>query len=125
MIIPKYKVLTGRLACEESQISWALGPSWPRFNPRHYKFYWQVFTLTSPYEGYEFFQHAPRLCSAQYQKEMERLCAERVPALIYSFKLPRRDPANPFDLSHPKWKDVEFAPSWDEDQDPIVEGGHK
>lgn len=125
MIIPTYEALIGQLLGEGALIVHASGSPTPRFNPRHYKFYWRVFTLESRYEGDEFLRRAPRLTNAQYRKERERLYANRIAALVYNLKLPRRDPANPFDMSHPKWKNAKFAPSWDDDKDPVMEGGHK
>lgn len=125
MMIPKYKTLISQLLGDAPLISCALGPARPRGNPRHYKFYWRIFTLESRYEGYTFLRRAPRLCTARYLEEIARLDAAGRPALIYGLKLPRLDAANPFDLNHPKWKGVEFAPAWDLDKDPIVAEGHK
>jgi hypothetical protein len=102
MIIPKYEALIGRLVGEAPLISCALGPARPRCNPRHYKFYWRIFTLESRYQGHTFVRRAPRLCTARYLEEIARLDAARKPALIYGLKLPRLDTATPFDLNHPK-----------------------
>ena len=38
---------------------------------------------------------------------------------------PRRGDATPFDESHPKWDDVEWAPPLEKDPDPAIEGGHR
>ena len=125
MIIPKYEALIEQLLGAAPLIACALGPSSPRCNPRHYKFHWRVFTLDSRHEGYAFLRRARRLCNAEYIEELARLRAAGTPALVYGLKLPRGDAANPFDLNHPKWKGIKFAPSWDLDRDPIMDGGHK
>jgi len=106
-------------------IIYASGPMAPEGNPRHYKYFWQVFSLESPIEGGEFLLHAPALCNAQYEAEVARLHARGLTCMVYGWRRPRKDPANPWDLNNEKWKGVEFAPSWDEDPDPIVAGGHK
>ena len=97
----------------------------PSGNPRHYKYFWQVFSEESSLEGEAFLQHAPRLCTAEFEAELARLYNRGLSCLVYGWRLPRKDPTNPWDLDSARWKDVTFAPSWDEDPDPIVAGGHQ
>jgi len=106
-------------------IYYASGPTGASGNPRHYKHFWQVFSLESPLEGGEFLQHAPGLCIAQCEAEIARLHAAGQSCMLYGWRRPRKDPANPWDLGSDRWKGVEFAPAWDEDSDPVVEGGHR
>ncbi len=81
--------------------------------------------MQSPWEEHEFFQHAPILCNADCEQEIQRLLDQNLSCLVYGFRRPRTDPSNPWDMRNPKWANVEFAVSWDDDTDPIVDGGHK
>ena len=90
-----------------------------------YKYFWRVFSEQSLWEDDDFFIYAPELCSADCEKEVQRLSALNLSCLIYGSRRPRKDPANPWDMNNPKWVDVQFAASWDEDVDPIVNGGHR
>lgn len=125
MIFPTYANLESRTNDAQPRIMFTSGSLQPLGNPRHYKYIWQVFGTDSPYEGDEFFERAPRLCNAEFEKEKVRLIDQGMSCLVYGFRLPRRDPASPWDLSHARWIGREFAPSWDDDTDPVVSGGHK
>lgn len=125
MIFPTYANLASRSDDAQPRIMYTSGSPHLLGNPRHYKYFWQVFIADTPFEGDEFFERAPRLCNAAFEKETERLFSQGMSCLVYGFRLPRRDPASPWDLSHPRWTGREFAPSWDEDTDPAVSGGHK
>jgi hypothetical protein len=122
---PSYNNLRRRTAENPPGIYIASGPVGPSGNPRFYKFFWQVFSLESPLEGDAFLEHAPRLCNAQREAEIERLLTRDMSCLVYGWRRPRKDPANPWDLNNAKWHGVEFAPSWDDDRDPVTAGGHK
>ena len=125
MRLPTYENLIDQLVAETPSLHIASGPLGPSGNPRFYKFYWRIFSLESRYEGAKFFQRAPLLCNARYREEAERLLGKRMSCLVYGFRRPRLDPSNPWDLTKDKWKGVEFAPCWDDDRDPSVDGGHK
>lgn len=124
MLHPTYDNLRRRSG-DGPSVMYASASPGPAGNPRHYKYFWQVFSLESTLEGGEFLQHAPALCTAQFEAEVARLNARGLSCLVYGWHRPRLDPSNPFDLNHNKWKGMEFAPSWDDDPDPVVEGGHK
>jgi len=125
MIYPTYANLGSHTDPAQPRVMVTSGPISLYGDPRHYKCLWQVFSPESPYEGDEFFERAPRLCCAAFEPEVARLVAQGMSCLVYGVRLPRRDPANPWKLDHPKWQGREFAPSWDEDTDPIVHGGYK
>lgn len=125
MRLPTYDYLRNLDRNENPRIIFASGPMGWGGNPRHYKYFWQVFSLESPLEGPDFLQHAPPLCNAQFEAEVARLVGRGMSCMVYGWRRPRRDPANPWDLSKARWHGVEFAPSWDDDTDPIVDGGHK
>lgn len=122
---PTYKNLENAHWEGKPGIRYASGSPAPQGNPRFYKYLWRVFSLQSPWEGEDFFAHAPVLCNADFEREVQRLVEQDLSCLVYGFRRPRKDPANPWDLASPRWQGVEFAMSWDEDTDPIVMGGHK
>lgn len=97
----------------------------PAGNPRFYKYLFRVFSDESPWEGDSFFRHAPLLSVADFYAETERLLQAGKSCAVYVVRRPRLDPANPWDLSSPRWQGASFAPPWDEDPDPLVDGGHR
>jgi hypothetical protein len=93
-------------------------------NRRLYKYCWRVFTADCPWEGDELFQKAPRLSTAAFvelEHELTRLGAK---AFVYNSKRPRHGHGLPLDPNHPRWKNREWAPSWDDDPD-LEWTGHK
>ena len=122
---PTYKTLE-KITCVGPASVWcASGSSAPEGNPRMYKYFWRVFSEQSPWEGDDFFIHAPALCPADCEKEVQRLLTLNLSCLLYGFRRPRKNAANPWNMNHPRWKNVKFAVSWEEDVDPVVIGGHK
>lgn len=97
-------------------------------NPRFYKYVWWVFWSESPAEGWGFLSNRYRLSTAAAVELLAELKARGEPYWLYNQRLPRRDPANPFDVNHPRWQDVEWAPAYDDDSDPVAPeplAGHK
>lgn len=71
------------------------------------------------------FSHAPLLSVADLYIETERLLQPGKSCAVYVIRRPRLDPANPWELSSSRWEGVTFAPPWDEDPDPVVDGAHR
>lgn len=97
-------------------------------NPRFYKYVWWVFWGESAADGWEFLGDQHRLSTAAALTLLADLKARGEPYWLYNRRLPRRDPANPFDTNHPRWRDVEWAAAYDDDPDPIAPeplAGHK
>jgi hypothetical protein len=95
-------------------------------NPKFFKYYWWVFWAGSPVDGDEFLRNTYRMNTAAAVALIAKLQSKNEPYWLYNVKLPRRDPANPFDLQSPCWS--EWALPYDKDSDPIaVEdlAGHK
>jgi len=93
---------------------------------RAYKYYWWVFWSESQVDGDEFLTDKYRLSTAAAKALLAELKARGEPTWLYNCRLPRRDPANPFDTNHPRWRDAEWAPGYDDDSDPVApESGHK
>jgi hypothetical protein len=97
----------------------------PSGNPRLYKYLFRVFSPESPWESDEFFSQSPLLSVGSFYLEAGRLLNAGKSCVVYIIRRPRLDPANPWDLSSPRWQGATFAPSWDEDPDPVVDGGHR
>lgn len=125
MMLPTYLNLARITDAGTAAVFIASGPSGPQGNPRMYKYLWRVFSAQSPVEGSDFFMHAPILCTADYLNEVQRLISSNHSCMIYGFRRPRKDLANPWDLTNARWKGVQFASGWDDDTDPIVLGGHR
>lgn len=125
MIQPTYKNLHRCLTDGADGVIYASGLARPQGNPRLWKYYWQVFSAESPWEGDEFFRLAPQLCIADLEKEVGRLMALSQSCMIYGIRRPRADSANPWNMANQRWKDVAFAVSYDEDTDPIVIDGYR
>ena len=94
--------------------------------PEFYKYYFYLFTEDSSEEGQAFFDNNDnRMCVAEYQKRCKEIEEAGDLAYAYNKRHPRRGDATPFDESHPKWDDVEWAPPLEKDPDPAIEGGHR
>jgi hypothetical protein len=114
-----------RAAGEAGGTSYARGV---HANPRFYKYVWWVFWSESPADGWVFLGDGYRLSTAAAVELLAVLTARCEPYWLYNCRLPRRDPANPFDVNHPRWRHVEWAPGYDDDPDPVAPepfAGHK
>lgn len=121
---PTFRYLAS-LAQESPTIVFASGSPSLSGNPKMYKYFWQVFSVECPWENDEFFEHAPHLGTADMVRTTERLLAAGHSAVLYGWKRPREGPGMPWKRDHPRWKDVVFAPAWDEDTDEPSLEGHK
>lgn len=91
---------------------------------RFYKYTWQIWTPDCELEGREFLRHAPRMSTAAFMARYKAMLNANLPGWIYRHDRPREGLGTPFDRSHPKWNNVESAPAWDDDLDPVW-NGHK
>ncbi len=106
---------------KDNGLRFCLG-GWPNSNPRFYKYSWQIWTPECGLEGADFFLRGDYMSTAHFVSVFEQMRRKQQPGWIYSRKRPRLGADTPFDINHPKWLDVEFAISWDEDLDPIWQG---
>ena len=91
-------------------------------NPRLYKYYWQVFTLDSDWEGPEFREKASPLCTSACMLKLDELTLSNSLYVLYGWKRPRRFPGMPFDPNSERWKDAQWAPALEDDSDPEWSG---
>lgn len=95
-------------------------------NPKFYKYYWWIFTADSKTEGDDFLTDDNKLCYAEYLNKIEHIKENNIPAMIYNRKYHRIDKNNPWNYEKLKsQKNIKFAPSFDEDTDPLTPNGHK
>jgi len=92
-------------------------------NPYFYKYYWRIFYKDSPCEGHDFFERSDnRLTTKQAYELRNKLAAENLNCYIYNSSYPRLDPNNPFDPAAERWKDCQWAPAYDDDNDEPYKG---
>ena len=97
--------------------------TFPHPNPRLYKYYWWVFWDQSPVDGEAFLTKPYRLSASAARELRCELESRGKPHFVYNRRLPRLDPANPFDPQSSRWHGVEWALPYDEDPDPAVRSG--
>ncbi len=89
-------------------------------NPYFYKYYWWVFWQGSPVDGREFLSHDYQLCTHDAFMLLDQLNAAGESWVLYNKHSPRYDLINtPFDVNHPQWQNRIFAPSFEQDTDPV------
>jgi len=121
MKIPDFKTLANET--KKKGFYWIFSEaSFMHPNPRFYKYYWWVFWQGSPCDGRDFLNKKHRLPTKQYFDLIEKLHAEGQSYWVYNRKLPRRDPANPFNFNAKVWENYEWAPPFDEDTDEECRG---
>lgn len=91
-------------------------------NPRFYKYRWQIYTENCEWEGGDFFENAPQYCTAACMARLQALDVPGVKYLLYNYIYPRRFEGMPFDPQHAKWQSCQWAPSWEDDPDPVWKG---
>lgn len=91
-------------------------------NPLFYKYYWQIFTLKSEFEGNDFFNKTASMSTAACMKAMHDLDEAGELYMVYNHHKPRRFEGMPFNPNSEKWRNQEWAPAFEDDQDPEWNG---
>ncbi|WP_341314540.1 hypothetical protein WN982_04275 [Paraburkholderia sp. IMGN_8] len=91
-------------------------------NPRLFKYLWQIWTPDSPLEGEEFLRSGPLLSTGKFVEIEQQMLQARKSGFVYNRCRVRMGLGSPFNLDHPRWKVTEWAPSWDDDPDPVWNG---
>ena len=95
-------------------------------NPNWFKYYWWVFTSDSPCDGHSFLSEENKLTFFQFERELEHVKSLGLEAWIYNIKLHRLGEGSPFDEQKLREKGItEFAPSFEDDLDPVTSDGFK
>lgn len=105
--------------------AWRCSGSGLHPNPLYWKYDWWVFHQDSPVDGHAFLTASYRLSTHDALNLIDRIRATGGLCWTYNARRPRLDPEHtPFDPQHPRWKGVEWAPAYDQDPDPPL-NGHK
>ena len=95
-------------------------------NPRWFKYNWWIFTAQSPTDGHSFLSDENKMTFFEFERELERVKSLGLEAWVYNIKLYRLGEGSPFDETKLRARGItEFAPSFDEDQDPMTSDGFK
>lgn len=86
-------------------------------NPRFFKYYWSIYTYSEEQNPNDH-----RLPYSEGLKRLADLSERKIPHIYSNYRVLRNDSGIPFDLEHEKYKDYEFAPSFDKDSDPEQDG---
>lgn len=90
-------------------------------NPMFYKYKFHVFWLGRLYQGAAFAETAPLSIKEAFDL-MKLLEEKHEPHVVYHHCYPRQG-ASIWNSESPRWRGVKFAPSYDLDPDPPIEGG--
>jgi hypothetical protein len=87
-------------------------------NPKLYKYRWWVFWRESACDGPQFLDEKHSLCTADAMALIDTLTRNGECHWIYNKRMPRDQPGvTSFDRSSPKWRNVQFAPTFHCDAD--------
>lgn len=116
---PAYKNLYDRQSGKPKWSSYAM-----RMHPKptFYKYKWHIFQAGSP-EGKHFFS-TTKLSTHAAMTLMENLRRHNQGYLVYNYRYPRATDDSPLEMQHRKWCDIEKAPDFNLDTDPVW-NGHK
>jgi hypothetical protein len=92
-------------------------------NPRFYKYTWHVFWRGSPVEGHAFLETEPLSTKAAFDL-LASLRKQGEPFIVFSHRHPRCG-VSIWDLDNPRWNGARLAPSYDDDNDPPIDSGHR
>lgn len=116
---PVYKNLYDR---QSGRPNWSSYATRVHPNPVFYKYKWHVFHAAS-IEGKEFFS-TPKISTHAAMTLMKNLRQLNQGYLVYNYRYPRAADDSPLVMQHKKWCDIEKAPDFKLDTDPIW-NGHK
>ena len=95
-------------------------------NQKWYKYYFWIFTAESPIDGHSFLSDEYKLTFYEFEKELERVKSLRLETWVYNIKLHRLGYDSPFDEQKLRDRGItDFAPSFEDDLDPVTLDGFK
>ena len=96
-------------------------------NPKLYKYYWWIYSMESDENSAAevFYTKAHRLTTKEFEEESIRLQNNKISFAYVNTKLHRLGSIFDYKKLKEKYSDIEFAPSYEEDNDEIIENGHK
>ena len=96
-------------------------------NPKLYKYYWWIYSMES-YENSAaevFYTKAHRLSTKKFEEESIRLQDNKISFAYVNRKLHRLGTIFDYEKLKEKYPDIEFAPAYEDDNDEMIENGHK
>ena len=95
-------------------------------NQKWYKYYFWIFTAESPIDGHSFLSDENKLTFSEFESELKRVKSLGLEAWVYNVKLHRLGDDSPFDEQKLRDRGItDFAPSFEDDQDPMTSDGFK
>ena len=95
-------------------------------NPKMYKYYWWIYSMESQEKSAAevFYTKAYRLTTKEFEEESIRL-QDKISFAYVNRKLHRLGSIFNYEKLKEKYPDMEFAPAYDDDNDEMIESGHK
>ncbi len=96
-------------------------------NPKLYKYYWWIYSLESKENSAAevFYKKEHRLTTKEFEKESARLEDNKISFAYVNSKYHRLGTIFNYDKLIKEFPDIEFAPKYEDDNDEMIEGGHK
>jgi hypothetical protein len=96
-------------------------------NPILYKYYWWIYSLESEQKSANdvFYKKAYRINTKEFEEESKRLQDNKISFAYINIKLHRLNTIFDYRKLKEKYPDMEFAPAYEDDNDEIIENGHK
>ena len=96
-------------------------------NPKMYKYYWWIYSMESQEKSAAevFYTKAYRLTTKEFEEESIRLQDNKISFAYVNRKLHRLGTTFDYEKLKEKYPDMEFAPAYEDDNDEMIENGHK
>ena len=96
-------------------------------NPKLYKYYWWIYSMESDENSAAevFYTKAYRLSTKKFEEESIRLQDNKISFAYVNTKLHRLGTIFDYEKLKEKYPDIEFAPAYEDDNDEMIENGHK
>ena len=96
-------------------------------NPKLYKYYWWIYSMESKEKSAAevFYSKAHRLSIKKFEEESIRLQDNKISFAYVNRKLHRLGTTFDYEKLKEKYPDMEFAPAYEDDNDEMIENGHK
>ena len=96
-------------------------------NPKLYKYYWWIYSMESDENSAAevFYTKAYRLSTKKFEEESIRLQDNKISFAYVNTKLHRLGTIFDYQKLKEKYPDMEFALSYEDDNDEMIENGHK
>ena len=96
-------------------------------DPKMYKYYWWIYSMESKEKSAAevFYSKAHRLTTKKFEEESIRLQNNKISFAYVNRKLHRLGSIFDYEKLKEKYPDMEYAPVYEDDNDEMIENGHK